>query len=51
MMKKEKNNYVSPMVEVVKMEIEKGFAVSSTELPGWGDGGSIQDAVVNSLKL
>ena len=30
------NSYESPVVEVIEVEVEKGFAVSNE---GWGEGG------------
>ncbi len=29
------NNYEAPLVEVVEVEVEKGFAVSGGEYPGF----------------
>ena len=34
--------YEAPKVEVVEVEIEKGFAVS-TRVDGWDDGGNLGD--------
>ena len=43
-----KNNYVSPMVEVIPVEVERGFAASQNGgvvLPNVGDGGSAISAM------
>lgn len=32
------NRYVTPQIEIVLVEVEKGFAGSSTENLEWGDG-------------
>ena len=32
------NRYVAPQIEIVLVEVEKGFAGSSTENLEWGDG-------------
>ena len=32
------NHYVTPQIEIVLVEVEKGFAGSSTENLEWGDG-------------
>ena len=29
-------NYEAPQVEIVEVEVEKGFATSGGEYPGWG---------------
>lgn len=34
--------YAAPQVEIIEVEIEKGFAVS-TRVNGWGDGGTLGD--------
>lgn len=31
-----KMNYVAPEVEIVEVEVEKGFAASGTDVPGGG---------------
>ena len=30
-------NYTSPVVEVIEVEVEKGFAISQQEDSPWGD--------------
>ena len=43
-----KNNYVSPLVEIIPVEVERGFAASENGgavLPGVGDGGSAINAM------
>ena len=34
-----KENYESPQIEVVEIQVEKGFAVSDLQLESFGDGG------------
>ena len=52
-MKSEKLIYVMPSVEILEMEVEKGFAISQTGspetdvLPDWNDGGSLTS--INNL--
>ena len=35
----EKSVYVSPQIEVIEVEIEKGFAASRNGTDPWGQGG------------
>ena len=40
----EKQNYIAPEIEVLDIQIEKGFASSSgRDLPGFGNGGHLGD--------
>lgn len=38
MNKNEFLNYEAPLVEIVEVEVEQGFAVSGGEYPGWPGG-------------
>ena len=42
------DTYEKPMVKVISVEIEQGFATSNNdgarEIDGWGDGGSWEDS-------
>ena len=37
----EKMHYEAPQVEVIEVEVEKGFAVSTGDAPNYGSGGSL----------
>ena len=39
--KKTMKQYAPPWMEVIEVHVEKGFAVSSVTVSGWGDGGSL----------
>lgn len=34
-------NYEAPQVEVIEVEVEKGFALSTGDAPDYGNGGSL----------
>ena len=40
-MKEQKMNYEAPMVEVLEVQVEKGFATSG-DAPTWNEGGELQ---------
>lgn len=42
-MKSKEIFYEPPMVEVIEVEVESGFAVSSVDVDPWGDGGHLGD--------
>ena len=35
--------YEAPLVEVIEVEVEKGYAVSSVDVDPWGNGGHLGD--------
>ena len=48
-MKKRTFDYEAPMVEVLAVEVEKGFALSTDQLPSWGDGDAVTTSSLNDL--
>ena len=38
-----KSSYEPPQVEMIEMEVEQGFAVSSVDVDSWGNGGHLGD--------
>lgn len=45
MHKTELETYESPLVEVISIEVERGFACSE-QISGWSDEGSFEDSFV-----
>ena len=39
----ERQPYEAPRIEVIEIEIERGFMVSSVDVNPWGEGGSLGD--------
>ena len=39
----ESKNYVAPSIEVIEVQIEQGFAVSSVDVDPWGNGRHLGD--------
>ena len=40
--KTKETNYESPVVEIIEINVEKGFATSGSSVSGWGNGGGYE---------
>ena len=45
MNKTKQMSYEAPVVEIIEVDVEEGFASSGNSINGWGDGGSYDETL------